>query len=322
MSSRVQWMRLLSEQIPFISNAVSVGFCGIGSVSSLLTISITAYADLFWSSTCFCKRSMHWPSLCAAQRFPRLLNNNTVAKGSSDKGKGHFCMFAVLRAIRKRGPRSVSEPQGSRVGPHETMIFIYTRHIPFFFFFPPKDTYTSSSMICFSKYIISVFIAAGLLLLWSAFCGFPSSSSNNNNGGTEQVPMGAAPDKATAVTFEPSLPPFTDEWLRLLEKFYNILGGQRNASSACAVQLPEFNCPPYYHADDDDPLRTAQRLRPHVSGTFRRKRERMIIQRFKQDIKAVIALGDSITAGFGMLSGLTRSKEDTWNRNGEQTASS
>ncbi|KAI9260581.1 hypothetical protein BDA99DRAFT_512496 [Phascolomyces articulosus] len=83
--------------------------------------------------------------------------------------------------------------------------------------------------------------------------------------------------------------PFTTEWIQLIEQFYNTMGGHANASykggdDRCPVQLPTFQCEPFYwHDFAHFPSRDAQHLRP-------------------QDIKAVIALGDSITAGFGMLS--------------------
>ncbi|KAG2224879.1 hypothetical protein INT45_010828 [Circinella minor] len=85
------------------------------------------------------------------------------------------------------------------------------------------------------------------------------------------------------------LRPFTTEWVRVLEQFYNALGGHSKASykggdDGCPVPLPSFDCETFYWDNAHLPSRDAQHLRPH-------------------DIKAVIALGDSITAGFGMLSG-------------------
>ncbi|KAL1932624.1 hypothetical protein VTP01DRAFT_8302 [Rhizomucor pusillus] len=81
--------------------------------------------------------------------------------------------------------------------------------------------------------------------------------------------------------------PFTVEWVQLLEQFYNTFGGHRNASreeDECPVEIPEFACDAFYWHDALDRQRSARHLRP-------------------QDIRSVIALGDSISAGFGMLSG-------------------
>ncbi|KAI9490373.1 hypothetical protein BDB00DRAFT_838198 [Zychaea mexicana] len=96
-------------------------------------------------------------------------------------------------------------------------------------------------------------------------------------------------DQTTAQQHPNSLlHPFTSEWVHVLEQFYNALGGHANASYKghdCPVSLPTFDCEAFYWNDYAYiPSRDAQHLRPH-------------------DIKSVIALGDSITAGFGMLSG-------------------
>ncbi|RUS19814.1 hypothetical protein BC937DRAFT_86854 [Endogone sp. FLAS-F59071] len=83
--------------------------------------------------------------------------------------------------------------------------------------------------------------------------------------------------------------PYTQEWVNTLEQFYNGFSGLHNnvsdPANECVVQVPEFNCTP--PEDDDDGIadqdRDAWHLRP-------------------KDIRAVIALGDSISAGFAMIS--------------------
>lgn len=81
------------------------------------------------------------------------------------------------------------------------------------------------------------------------------------------------------------LSPFSYEWIQLLEQFHNTLG-HRNTSKdddACLFPVPAFDCEPFiWH--DAILNRDAYHLRPN-------------------DIKAVIAIGDSISAGFGMISG-------------------
>ncbi|KAI9313365.1 hypothetical protein BX666DRAFT_677818 [Dichotomocladium elegans] len=62
------------------------------------------------------------------------------------------------------------------------------------------------------------------------------------------------------------IPPFTDEWTRLLEQFYNSLGGHTNGSSSvCPVTLPDFQCDPFFWEDGQDAARDARHLRPHSS---------------------------------------------------------
>ncbi|CAO3652256.1 unnamed protein product [Cunninghamella echinulata] len=82
--------------------------------------------------------------------------------------------------------------------------------------------------------------------------------------------------------------PFTEPWLHLLEQYYNFFHGENNTNlqkEQCAFSLPDFDCQPFMYNDDiKDHERNAYHIRP-------------------QDIKLVIALGDSITAGFGMISG-------------------
>ncbi|GAA5814337.1 hypothetical protein MFLAVUS_007831 [Mucor flavus] len=81
------------------------------------------------------------------------------------------------------------------------------------------------------------------------------------------------------------LSPFSYEWTQLLEQFHNTLGNKNTSkdSSACLYPVPSFDCEPFLW-NDAIIERDAYHLRPN-------------------DIKAVIAIGDSISAGFGMISG-------------------
>ncbi|KAI9248912.1 GDSL-like Lipase/Acylhydrolase-domain-containing protein [Sporodiniella umbellata] len=76
--------------------------------------------------------------------------------------------------------------------------------------------------------------------------------------------------------------PFTYEWVQLLEQFHNAFGN-RTKKDTCLFPIPKFDCQPFLW-EDSIVERDAYHLRP-------------------QDIKSVIAIGDSITAGFGMMSG-------------------
>ncbi|CEP08885.1 hypothetical protein [Parasitella parasitica] len=81
------------------------------------------------------------------------------------------------------------------------------------------------------------------------------------------------------------LSPFSYEWIQLLEQFHNTFGHLNTSkdSDACLFPVPAFDCEPFiWHDAILD--RNAYHLRPN-------------------DIKAVIAIGDSISAGFGMISG-------------------
>ncbi|KAF9998624.1 hypothetical protein BGZ80_010513 [Entomortierella chlamydospora] len=73
-------------------------------------------------------------------------------------------------------------------------------------------------------------------------------------------------------------------WVNELQGLYNMFGEARNETS-CPTQIPDWKCKPYELTEQDlnTPL-NVWRLRPH-------------------DIKAVISIGDSITAGFAMISG-------------------
>ncbi|KAI1316227.1 hypothetical protein EDD11_010274 [Mortierella claussenii] len=73
-------------------------------------------------------------------------------------------------------------------------------------------------------------------------------------------------------------------WVNELQTIYNSFGEVRNESS-CPTEIQEWNCEPYELTEADlvKPTNVWQ-LRPH-------------------DIKAVISIGDSITAGFAMVSG-------------------
>ncbi|KAI8647148.1 hypothetical protein BD408DRAFT_408682 [Parasitella parasitica] len=80
------------------------------------------------------------------------------------------------------------------------------------------------------------------------------------------------------------LSPFSYEWIQLLEQFHNTLGHTNISkdNDACIFPVPAFDCEPFiWHDAILD--RDAYHLRPN-------------------DIKAVIAIGDSISAGFGMIS--------------------
>ncbi|KAI8090679.1 hypothetical protein BDF21DRAFT_411809 [Thamnidium elegans] len=81
------------------------------------------------------------------------------------------------------------------------------------------------------------------------------------------------------------LSPFSYEWTQLLEQFHNTLGNKNTSkdSSVCLYPVPSFDCEPFVW-NDAIIERDAYHLRPN-------------------DIKAVIAIGDSISAGFGMISG-------------------
>ncbi|KAL0090040.1 secreted phospholipase B1 [Phycomyces blakesleeanus] len=96
-------------------------------------------------------------------------------------------------------------------------------------------------------------------------------------GDVLQVPIGSKPTGL--------IKPYTDAWVHVLEQFYNTLPhtNRTDRDGSCLHQVPAFKCPPFYW-DDSIENRDAKHLRP-------------------QDIKSVIALGDSITAGFGMISG-------------------
>ncbi|KAF9914411.1 hypothetical protein BX616_008380 [Lobosporangium transversale] len=81
-----------------------------------------------------------------------------------------------------------------------------------------------------------------------------------------------------------NLTPYTMPWVNELEAIYNSFGRARN-DSACPTKIPKWNCEPYKLSEQDLVKPTdVWRLRPH-------------------DIKAVISIGDSITAGFAMISG-------------------
>ncbi|KAG1176438.1 hypothetical protein G6F70_005064 [Rhizopus microsporus] len=78
------------------------------------------------------------------------------------------------------------------------------------------------------------------------------------------------------------LTPFTYEWVTVLDRLHNTFGN-RSKTEQCLHKIPKFECERFVW-DDSIIHRDAYHLRPN-------------------DIKSVIALGDSITAGFGMMSG-------------------
>ncbi|KAJ8663584.1 hypothetical protein O0I10_000829 [Lichtheimia ornata] len=111
--------------------------------------------------------------------------------------------------------------------------------------------------------------------------------NHDNSSSTTATAPPWKPKPAAPPTTETSLlHPFTAQWIQLMEQFYNALGGHDHSSykqNHCPIQLPEFKCETFYWDDGRHESRDAKHLRPH-------------------DIKTVIALGDSISAGFGMLS--------------------
>ncbi|KAF9436710.1 hypothetical protein BGZ76_003198, partial [Entomortierella beljakovae] len=93
---------------------------------------------------------------------------------------------------------------------------------------------------------------------------------------------------------EESLTPYTIPWVNELQSLYNTFGESRNNTS-CPAQIQEWKCEPYGLTEQDmiKPL-DVWHLRPHIPSL----RSSEI-----QDIKAIISIGDSITAGFAMVSG-------------------
>ncbi|KAI7907151.1 uncharacterized protein BX663DRAFT_129912 [Cokeromyces recurvatus] len=77
--------------------------------------------------------------------------------------------------------------------------------------------------------------------------------------------------------------PFTMEWIQLLEYLHNTFGNHSKDDSICLFPIPAFECKPFIW-NDGIIKRDAYHLRPN-------------------DIKSVVAIGDSISAGFGMISG-------------------
>ncbi|ORZ13125.1 hypothetical protein BCR42DRAFT_453160 [Absidia repens] len=130
----------------------------------------------------------------------------------------------------------------------------------------------------------SIFILLPLLLplsvSWPVLVADNGHDSKQHTAMTYQVPF-QSPQLNHST-------PFTEPWLHRLEHLYKTFGQQQGmqqllADQQCAYSLPDFDCEPY---DSDDGLRErdAFHLRP-------------------QDIQLMISLGDSITAGFGMMSG-------------------
>ncbi|ORX57533.1 hypothetical protein DM01DRAFT_1382070 [Hesseltinella vesiculosa] len=84
--------------------------------------------------------------------------------------------------------------------------------------------------------------------------------------------------------------PFTEPWAAQLQQHFNQFAwlhpfDPSRQEQQCAYTLPSFDCPAFFF---DDGIQREQRDASHLRP---------------QDIKLVIALGDSITAGFGMTSG-------------------
>ncbi|KAG0335814.1 hypothetical protein BG004_008307 [Podila humilis] len=77
--------------------------------------------------------------------------------------------------------------------------------------------------------------------------------------------------------------PYTNAWVNELQAVYNAFGEIRNDSS-CPTEVQNWNCTPYPLSENDlVPPKDVWHLRPH-------------------DIKAVVSIGDSISAGFAMIS--------------------
>ncbi|KAF9129260.1 hypothetical protein BGW39_004312 [Mortierella sp. 14UC] len=73
-------------------------------------------------------------------------------------------------------------------------------------------------------------------------------------------------------------------WVNELQAVYNTFGESRN-DSQCPTEIEKWTCQPYELTEQDlVPPKDVWHLRPH-------------------DIKAVVSIGDSITAGFAMVSG-------------------
>ncbi|KAF9990980.1 hypothetical protein BGZ75_007163 [Mortierella antarctica] len=78
-----------------------------------------------------------------------------------------------------------------------------------------------------------------------------------------------------------NLTPYSTAWVQELQLIFNTFGAAANDTS-CPTEIPEWSCQPYPLSDSDFIKPTSVwRLRPH-------------------DIKAVVSIGDSISAGFAM----------------------
>ncbi|KAI7872653.1 hypothetical protein BDF14DRAFT_1747172 [Spinellus fusiger] len=104
-------------------------------------------------------------------------------------------------------------------------------------------------------------------------------------GDPTQWVLGSVSDTVSDTVSAHMIPPYTTAWVHVLEQFYNTLSYVNGSQpeEECLHKIPEFTCEPFYW-EDSIIDRDAYHLRP-------------------EDIKSVIALGDSITAGFGMVSG-------------------
>ncbi|KAF9958038.1 hypothetical protein BGZ72_000969 [Mortierella alpina] len=78
-----------------------------------------------------------------------------------------------------------------------------------------------------------------------------------------------------------NLTPYSTAWVQELQLIFNTFGTAANDTS-CPTEIPEWTCQPYPLSDSDFIKPTnVWRLRPH-------------------DIKAVVSIGDSVSAGFAM----------------------
>ncbi|KAG0043536.1 hypothetical protein BGZ83_011287 [Gryganskiella cystojenkinii] len=101
---------------------------------------------------------------------------------------------------------------------------------------------------------------------------------NNRNLAHSQSPTTSPSSSSETLT------PYTTPWVNELQALYNTFGEIRN-DSACPTEIQDWNCSPYRLSELDlIPPQDVWHLRPH-------------------DIKAVVSIGDSITAGFAMVSG-------------------
>ncbi|KAF9427342.1 hypothetical protein BGZ94_005089 [Podila epigama] len=79
------------------------------------------------------------------------------------------------------------------------------------------------------------------------------------------------------------LQPYTTAWVNELQAVYNAFGPIKNDSS-CPTEIQDWSCRPYPLSNKDViPPKDVWHLRPH-------------------DIKAIMSIGDSISAGFAMVS--------------------
>ncbi|KAI8381414.1 uncharacterized protein BYT42DRAFT_566445 [Radiomyces spectabilis] len=137
-----------------------------------------------------------------------------------------------------------------------------------------------------SLFLLIVYKMHVIILMLTAIMGFIGSPCKVAAYGVYQQDLQQQPFAAWTQTVDPTfITPYSEQWVHMLESIFNAWG-THNATDKeehCLHKLPEFTCSPMLW-DDAIKHRDARHLRP-------------------QDIKSIVALGDSITAGFGMLSG-------------------